>query len=91
MDSADNRDQDDLDARLLGLREGREVSDDQAFGGEEVPTKPETPSSKPPKGGKQMCRHGLAAEVCEECRLLLEHGGRYAIFHQEDGGPPKED
>lgn len=91
MDSADNRDQDDLDARLQGLREGREVGDDQAFSDEEVPTKPDTPSSLPPKGGKRTCIHGLAADVCEECRLLLEHGGRYAIFRQEDGDPPKED
>lgn len=51
---------------------------------EEPPTDPAIPSAKKRRFKSGNCVHGLSLEACEECSLLLEHGGRYAVLNPDD-------
>jgi hypothetical protein len=51
---------------------------------EELPTDPAIPSAKLLRLNAGKCVHGLSLEACEECSLLLEHGGRYSVINPDD-------
>ncbi len=62
---------------------GRRVSSFPPADAEETPTSPENPTAKRLALAERICEHGLKVKDCEECRLMLEHGGKYSIINRE--------